>query len=149
MSGRNRQTRGSQGYRTHRDGYFHLRASYAHCESVMFTPTQHHMIAYIDRILDKLMAPLCGDSELALDMARIYKVHEERGETAEAFVGWRGLNPRKGVTHTREQVLEELADWALTPIYAMTHLTKDTQEVERALISAMLKHYRRATETEL
>ncbi len=63
---------------------------------------------------------------------RILKVTEEAGEAAEAWIGALGQNPRKGVTHTRAQVADELADVAFTALVAIASLGFDPQQtVER------------------
>ncbi|MEV8634249.1 MazG-like family protein [Streptosporangium sp. NPDC051023] len=49
---------------------------------------------------------------------KIGKVGEEFGEACQAYSGYVGQNPRKGVTHTREQVAAELFDVALTALVA-------------------------------
>jgi NTP pyrophosphatase (non-canonical NTP hydrolase) len=41
---------------------------------------------------------------------RLLKLTEEVGEVADAFLGVRGLNKRKGVCRSREDLLDELAD---------------------------------------
>jgi NTP pyrophosphatase (non-canonical NTP hydrolase) len=56
---------------------------------------------------------------------RILKVAEEAGEAATAWIGVTGANPRKGVTHTVEQVAAELADVALTALIAIESLGVD------------------------
>ncbi len=56
---------------------------------------------------------------------RILKVTEEAGEAAEAWIGLLGQNPRKGVTHTREDVAAELADVAFTALVAIASLDLD------------------------
>lgn len=61
------------------------------------------------------------DSE-AVAWGRIAKIAEENGEAIEAFIGATGQNPRKGFTHTIEQVLEELLDVAITALGAYEHL---------------------------
>ena len=53
---------------------------------------------------------------------RIAKLTEESGEVIAAFIGATGQNPRKGVTHTRMQVVEELLDVAVTALGAVEHL---------------------------
>ncbi|WP_236049550.1 MazG-like family protein [Paractinoplanes ovalisporus] len=53
---------------------------------------------------------------------RILKVTEEAGEAAQAWIGLLGQNPRKGVTHTREEVAAELADVAFTALVAIASL---------------------------
>ncbi|WP_238425483.1 MazG-like family protein [Micromonospora parastrephiae] len=49
-----------------------------------------------------------GQTELT---CRILKLTEEAGEASAAWIGLLGQNPRKGVTHTREDVAAELATW--------------------------------------
>ena len=56
---------------------------------------------------------------------RILKVAEEAGEAASAWIGVTGANPRKGVTHTVDQVAAELADVALTALIAIESLGVD------------------------
>lgn len=50
---------------------------------------------------------------------QLLKLQEELGEVAEAYIGWMGLNPRKGVTHTKEDVGAELADVIMTAVVTM------------------------------
>ena len=69
---------------------------------------------------------------------RVMKITEEAGEAVQAYIGWRGQNPRKGVTHTKEQLLDELADVALTALAAIQHFTQNsttTEEIFRAKVS--------------
>jgi NTP pyrophosphatase (non-canonical NTP hydrolase) len=51
---------------------------------------------------------------------RILKLTEEVGEVAEAFIGMRGLNSRKGVCRSREDLLDEIADVIITAAVAMS-----------------------------
>jgi NTP pyrophosphatase (non-canonical NTP hydrolase) len=53
---------------------------------------------------------------------RILKVTEEAGEAAGAWIGVLGQNPRKGVTHTKQDVADELADVAMTALVAIESL---------------------------
>jgi len=62
-----------------------------------------------------------GDSDQELTM-RILKLVEETGEAVQAWIGVKGQNPRKGITHTREQVISELADVVITALVAMESL---------------------------
>ncbi len=55
---------------------------------------------------------------------RILKLTEEVGEVAEAFIGLKGLNPRKGVCRSRDDLLAELADVIITAAVAMAGLTE-------------------------
>ncbi|MBB4690448.1 MazG-like family protein [Paractinoplanes abujensis] len=58
---------------------------------------------------------------------RILKVTEEAGEAVQAWIDLLGQNPRKGVTHTREDVAAELADVAFTALVAIASLGLDPQ----------------------
>lgn len=59
----------------------------------------------------------------------ILKLSEEVGEVAQAVVGVTRQNPRKGTTHTWEDVHSELCDVALTALIALRTLTPDAREV--------------------
>lgn len=54
---------------------------------------------------------------------RILKLTEEVGEAAEALIGVRGLNSRKGICRTRDDLLDELADVIITAAVAMCAIT--------------------------
>lgn len=60
--------------------------------------------------------------------ARLLKLTEEVGEVAEAFIGMNGLNRRKGICRTRDDLLAELSDVIITAAVAMTGITGDTDE---------------------
>lgn len=70
---------------------------------------------------------------------RLLKLTEEVGEVADAFIGMRGLNRRKGVCRTRDDLLDELADVIITAAVAMSGITGDADEArshfERRLAS--------------
>ena len=68
-----------------------------------------------DRV--KLLHEYHGDVPVEV---RILKLTEEVGEAAEALIGMRGLNVRKGVCRTREDLLDELADVIITAAVAMS-----------------------------
>ncbi|MEV0740558.1 MazG-like family protein [Streptomyces sp. NPDC050549] len=70
--------------------------------------------------------PLDGREGLLL---RILKLSEEVGEVSQAVIGATGQNPRKGVTHTWDDVQAELCDVVITALVALRTLTPDTQEV--------------------
>jgi NTP pyrophosphatase (non-canonical NTP hydrolase) len=53
---------------------------------------------------------------------RIMKVAEEFGETVQAWIGATGQNPRKGVTHTYNDVVNELGDVVFTALVAIESL---------------------------
>jgi NTP pyrophosphatase (non-canonical NTP hydrolase) len=58
-------------------------------------------------------------------LLRIMKLTEETGEVTQAVTGTLGQNPRKGVTHTWEDVQAELCDVIFTAMVALTTLTPD------------------------
>lgn len=64
--------------------------------------------------------------------AQLLKLSEEVGEVAEAYLGVNGLNPRKGVTHTRDDLVNEVADVMITASVAMVLLTGDHQAARAA-----------------
>ncbi len=69
---------------------------------------------------------------------RILKVTEEAGEVAQAWIGFVGQNPRKGVTHTDRDVADELADVALTALVAIESLGFDAAQVLDACAAKVL-----------
>lgn len=67
---------------------------------------------------------------------QLLKLQEEVGEVAAGWIGVLGLNPRKGVTHAREDVAMELADVVITALVGIQMLgfTPDyilAQQVEK------------------
>ncbi|SJM58072.1 MazG-like family protein [Gulosibacter sp. 10] len=76
-------------------------------------------IAELSRWIDESNA---GRDPEAATWARLAKITEEAGEVVAAHIGATGQNPRKGVTHTRADVEEELLDVALTALAALEHL---------------------------
>jgi NTP pyrophosphatase (non-canonical NTP hydrolase) len=56
---------------------------------------------------------------------RVLKLTEEAGEAAEALIGATGQNPRKGVTHTMDDLAHELCDVALTALLALAETISD------------------------
>jgi len=65
------------------------------------------------------------------DSMRVMKLAEECGEAIGAYIGMVGQNPRKGKTHTMEDLLGELADVAVTALCAIQHFTLDAELAER------------------
>lgn len=70
--------------------------------------------------------PRSGREELLL---RILKLSEEVGEVAQAVIGATGQNPRKGTTHTWDDVRSELCDVVITGLVALRTLAPDAREV--------------------
>jgi NTP pyrophosphatase (non-canonical NTP hydrolase) len=64
---------------------------------------------------------------------RLLKLTEEVGEVADAFIGMHGLNERKGVCRTRDDLLDELADVIITAAVAMTGVTGNADEARSHL----------------
>ncbi|PWI18738.1 hypothetical protein DI272_34820 [Streptomyces sp. Act143] len=67
-----------------------------------------------------------GQRELLL---RMLKLSEEVGEVAEAVIGAMNHNPRKGNSHTWDDVQSELCDVAITALVALRTLTPEAREV--------------------
>lgn len=87
----------------------------------------------LDEWLDENVAQEYKDQPLAQHWARVGKVIEELGETITALIGVTGQNPRKGVTHGWDDVVEELADTQITAILAIQHFTKDEEQTRQIL----------------
>jgi NTP pyrophosphatase (non-canonical NTP hydrolase) len=77
-------------------------------------------------------------AELAEMTAQMLKLSEEAGEVAAAWIGYLGQNPRKGVTHTLEDVFSELADVVITAKVAIARLggDPDAEEARKAAVMA-------------
>ncbi|MGW3357293.1 MazG-like family protein [Streptomyces bungoensis] len=84
--------------------------------------------AAVDELWERLEGTprLTGQEGVLL---RILKLSEEVGEVSEAVIGATGQNPRKGVTHSWEDVQAELCDVAITALVALRTLTPDAREV--------------------
>jgi NTP pyrophosphatase (non-canonical NTP hydrolase) len=72
-----------------------------------------------------------GTGQLELTL-RIAKITEEAGEATQAWIGVLGQNPRKGVTHTVEDVAGELADVVFTAAVALASLGIDPRDAVAA-----------------
>ena len=71
-------------------------------------------------------------------LLRIMKISEEAGEVAAAVIGVTGQNPRKGVTHTWDDVRSELCDVIITAMVALRTLGADAPEVLRAKLDEVV-----------
>ncbi|WP_043466608.1 MazG-like family protein [Kitasatospora sp. MBT66] len=80
-----------------------------------------HVVAWLD-----VESPLPPQEER---LARILKLSEEVGEVSAAVIGATGQNPRKGVTHTWEDVQHELCDVVFSALVALRTLTPDAAQV--------------------
>lgn len=81
--------------------------------------TVEELVGWLD---EKSVLP--PDTEKLL---RIMKLTEETGEVTQAVIGTLGQNPRKGVTHTWDDVRAELCDVMLTAMVALATITPDPQ----------------------
>lgn len=85
-------------------------------------PTLAALVAWLDTTNGR------GDHETAM---RLMKLVEEAGEVMQAYIGVTGQNPRKGRTHSREDVAAELCDVALTALVALHSFTDDPEATFR------------------
>jgi len=71
------------------------------------------LISNAERCRDQIImrSPLTG---IAATLAQCLKLQEEAGELAEAVLGTLGQNPRKGFSHTHDDVMKEIIDVILT-----------------------------------
>lgn len=58
-----------------------------------------------------------------LMLSRFIKIDEERGEVVQCIIGVTGQNPRKGRTHSLDDIREELLDQAIAALAAWEHIT--------------------------
>ncbi|WP_406065409.1 MazG-like family protein [Streptomyces sp. NBC_01077] len=80
----------------------------------------------------RTLAALFTQLDTARDMTpeeqwtlQILKISEEVGEAAQAVIGARGTNPRKGDSHTWEHVQEEVADCVITGMVTLARMRPD------------------------
>ena len=60
-------------------------------------------------------------------LLRVLKLSEEVGEVSEAVIGAIGQNPRKGVSHSWQDVESELCDVVVTALVALSTLNPDAR----------------------
>jgi len=82
-------------------------------------PTIAALAAWLDKVNGT------GPEERAL---RLFKLAEETGEVASAYIGTIGQNPRKGVTHSATDVADELCDVIITAMVALHGFADDPAE---------------------
>ncbi|MFH8682132.1 MazG-like family protein [Streptomyces lydicus] len=73
------------------------------------------------------------DDERGLDQAQqwtlqVLKIAEETGEASQAVIGARGTNPRKGNSHTWQDVHAEVADVIITGMVSLARMRPDDAE---------------------
>jgi len=74
---------------------------------------------------DEAPSVSAGDPRLL----RVLKIGEEFGEVAEALHGALGANPRKGASHTWDDVNKELCDVIVTSMVALATVTPDAEKL--------------------
>lgn len=84
--------------------------------------------ATVDRLVEWLDTNSEGPPEVSR-LLRVLKISEEAGEVAEALHGVMGTNPRKGPSHTWEDVESELCDVILTAMVALASLNPQAGKV--------------------
>ncbi|MDJ0460425.1 MazG-like family protein [Streptomyces sp. H27-C3] len=84
-------------------------------------------IARLVEWLDKESSTSLSPAESRL--LRILKITEEAGEVAEAVHGAMGSNPRKGASHSWDDVQSELVDVILTGMVALYTITPDAPKI--------------------
>ncbi|WP_019549316.1 MazG-like family protein [Streptomyces sulphureus] len=83
--------------------------------------------------IDKLRQWLDDEAAPAAEqdrrLLRVLKIGEEYGEVAEALHGALAANPRKGSSHTWDDVEKELCDVIVTSMVALASITSDGHQV--------------------
>jgi NTP pyrophosphatase (non-canonical NTP hydrolase) len=98
----------------------------------------------LDAWIDGGTSPMYQENPLASHWGRVAKVTEEAGEAVEALIGMTGQNPRKGFTHSTSDLLNELADVAITALAAIQHFTKDESATQATVEHRMTRLVERA-----
>ncbi|MET9830862.1 MazG-like family protein [Streptomyces sp. NPDC006385] len=62
-------------------------------------------------------------------LLQLLKIQEEAGEVAEAVIGAMGQNPRKGHSHTWDDVESEVCDVITTGMVALMRMNPDAEAV--------------------
>ncbi|MFD0292104.1 MazG-like family protein [Streptomyces sp. NPDC127118] len=88
----------------------------------------HDTWTTIDELHDWLEAETGIPPEQDL-LLRMLKLSEEVGEVAQAVIGATAQNPRKGATHSWQDVEAELCDVIVTAMVALRTLTPDAATV--------------------
>lgn len=90
----------------------------------------------VERLRDWLDAEASPAAAGDVKLLRVLKIGEEFGEVAEAVHGALGANPRKGASHTWDDVHKELCDVIVTSMVALASCTPDAQK----LLEERLRH---------
>lgn len=71
---------------------------------------------------DQISRPREHHGEIPAEFS-VLKLTEKAGEAAEALIGMKGMNSRKGLCRTRDDLLDELADVIITAAVAMAGIS--------------------------
>ncbi|WP_413808082.1 MazG-like family protein [Streptomyces sp. OE57] len=71
-------------------------------------------------------------------LLRVLKVGEEYGEIAEALHGALGANPRKGHSHSWQDVEKELVDLIVTGMVALDTIAPDARQTFEERLDALV-----------
>ncbi|WP_406222793.1 MazG-like family protein [Streptomyces decoyicus] len=91
------------------------------------------------------------DDARGLDQAeqwtlQVLKIAEETGEASQAVIGARGTNPRKGDSHTWQDVRAEVADVIITGMVALARMRpEDADQYLRPQLTAKAAKFLPAT----
>jgi NTP pyrophosphatase (non-canonical NTP hydrolase) len=89
------------------------------------TTVDRQLVASVRRIVRQLDTRGNQDLKgLPETLCRALKVQEEAGELAQAVIGVLGQNPRKGVTHNWDHVVDEAIDTALSALVLAETVTQ-------------------------
>lgn len=123
----------------------------------MATDVLWTMVQFITGWLDKSNSEMSSEHD---DAMRVMKIGEEIGEASDAYlallaskngkavqayIGMVGQNPRKGITHTQNDLLDELADVAVTALCAIQHFTGDIGTTEHLVRQKTARIWTRAS----
>lgn len=92
--------------------------------------------------VQKLRGWLDGEDQAAagdVKLLRVLKIGEEFGEAAEAITGALGANPRKGNSHSWQDVEKELSDVIVTAMVALATITPEAEKVLDARVQGLLE----------
>jgi len=104
----------------------------------------HEIVREVDEILDDEVSAVYKTQPLAQDWARVAKIQEEAGEAIAELILLTGQNPRKPIdSQAYDRLLAELADTALTAVYAMQHYTKNVSKTASIMHAAQARHIER------
>lgn len=101
------------------------------------------LVVALDQRIDDGAGPTYHEQPLAQDWARVAKIQEEAGEAIDALIGVTAQNHRKGQYGSMDDLFDELADVAMTGVYAIQHFTKDVDRTRAILLARVERHAQR------